>query len=79
MEQVKYDDNHRRLYYNAEEYFAPILPTTINFQIGGYKPLLQFLKSRKNRTLTAAEMETLEQAANAIADTVRQMEIIDRN
>ena len=79
VEQVKYDDNNRRLYYNADEYFAPILPTTINFQIGGYKPLLQFLKSRKNRTLTAAEMETLEQAANAIADTVRQMEIIDRN
>ena len=77
VEQVKYDDNHRRLYYNAEEYFTPILPTTINFQIGGYKPLLRFLKSRKNRTLTATEMETLEQAANAIADTVRQMEIID--
>ena len=78
VEQVKYDDNNRRLYYNADEYFAPILPTTINFQIGGYKPLLQFLKSRKNRTLTATEMETLEQAANAIADTVRQMEIIDK-
>ena len=37
----RYNDKMERLYFNKDEYFAPIPPEVFNFQIGGYQPLGQ--------------------------------------
>ena len=77
VENVRYDENAGRLYFNKAEYFAPLPPDIFNFQIGGYKPLDKFLKSRKERVLSLDETETMEKAANAIAFTIKKMGEID--
>ena len=77
VEKVRYDKNAERLYFNKAEYFAPILPEVYDFQIGGYKPLDKFLKSRKGRVLSLNDIDTIKQAANAIAFTIKKMGEID--
>ncbi len=78
VEKTRYDEKTERLYFNKDEYFAPVPPAVFNFPIGGYQPLDKFLQSRKNRTLTLPETETLQKAANAIAFTISKMREIDR-
>ena len=77
VEKVRYDEKTERLYFNPNEWFAPLPPAIYRFQIGGYQPLDKYLKSRKNRALTLAETETLSKAANAIAFTLDKMTEID--
>ena len=77
VEKVRYDENAERLYFNKEECFAPLPPDIFNFQIGGYKPLDKFLKSRKGRVLSLNDIDTIKQAANAIAFTIKKMGEID--
>ena len=78
VEKVRYDGKDGgRLYFNKDVFFAPLPPEVFNFQIGGYKPLDRFLKSRKGRKLSAAEISTMEKAANAIAFTIKKMAEID--
>ena len=77
VEKVRYDENAGRLYFNKAEYFAPLPPDIFNFQIGGYKPLDKFLKSRKGRELSPDDIDTMEKAANAIAFTIKKMAEID--
>ena len=76
VDKVRYDEDGERLYFNKEEYYAPISPEVFNFQIGGYRPLDKFLKSRKGRVLTAEELSTLEKAANAVAFTLKKQKEI---
>ena len=77
VEKIRYDETAERLYFNQDEYFAPIPPQVFNFQIGGYQPLDKYLKSRKDRTLTLSETETIQKTANAIAFTIEKMKEID--
>ena len=74
---VRYDESAARLYFNRDEYFAPIPPEVFNFQIGGYKPLDKYLKARKGRRLSADDVDTIEKAANAINFTIAKMGEID--
>ena len=76
MEQVRYDEKAERLYFNKAEYFAPLPLDIFNFQIGGYKPLDKFLRSRPGRDLSG-DIDTIEKAANAIAFTIKKMAEID--
>ena len=73
VEKIRYDEKTQRLYFNPTEYFAPVPPQVFTFQIGGYQPLDKYLKSRKARTLTLPETETLKKTANAIAFTIGKM------
>ena len=78
VEKVRYDEKAERLYFNKDEWFAPLPPDVFTFPIGGYQPLDKYLKSRKTRTLTLPETETLQKAANAIAFTLEKMGEIDK-
>ena len=77
VEKVRYDEKNNRLYFNKKEYFAPLPPEVFNFQIGGYKPLDKFLKSRIGRTLSPAESQIMERAADALAFTIQKQKEID--
>ena len=77
VEKVRHDGkDDGRLYFNNDEYFA-VAPEVFNFQIGSYKPLDKFLKSRKGRKLSAAEIAAMEKSANAIAFTIKKTAEID--
>ena len=76
VDKIRYDEDGERLYFNKEEYYTPISPEVFNFQIGGYRPLDKFLKSRRGRTLTTKELKTLEKAANAVAFTLKKQKEI---
>ena len=78
VENSRYDKKSERLYFNKEEWLAPIPPEVFDFQMGGYHPLGKYLKSRKGRILTLPEIETLQNAANAIAFTMKKMQEIDQ-
>ncbi len=77
VEKIRYDEKTQRLYFNQTEYLAPVPPQVFTFQIGGYQPLDKYLKSRKARTLTLPETETLQKTANAITFTIGKMGEID--
>ncbi len=77
VEAVRHTKYNEYLYFNKHQYFAPISLEAYNFQIGGYKPLEKFLKSRKGRKLSLAEIKTMEKAANAIIFTMKKMQKID--
>lgn len=74
---IRYDATNQRLYFNPAEYLAPLPAEVFHFPIGGYQPLDKYLKSRKGRTMTLLETNTLQKAANAIAFTIAKMPEID--
>ena len=78
VERIHHVGKTGRLYFNEDEWFAPVPPQVFTFQIGGYQPLDKYLKSRKNRTLTLPETDTIQKAANAIAFTIDKMVEIDQ-
>ena len=75
VEKVHYDEREQRLYFNKDEYLSPLSQDIFDYEIGGYKPLDKFLKSRKGRDI-GADIETLKKAANAIAFTARTVKEI---
>ena len=75
VEKVRYDEKEKRLYFNKDEYLSPLSREIFDYEVGGYKPLDKFLKSRKGRDI-GADIETLEKAANAIAFTARTVKEI---
>ena len=75
---IRHDGKTERLYFNKDEWFAPVPPQVFTFQIGGYQPLDKYLKSRKGRPLTLPETDTIQKAANAIAFTIGKMGKIDQ-
>lgn len=77
VEKIRYHENTERLYFNQHEYFAPVPQAVFQFQIGGYQPLDKYLKSRKNRTLTLQDTDTIKNASNVIAFTIEKMTEID--
>ena len=78
VEKIRHDEKGEKLYFNKDEYFAPVPLEVFNFQIGGYQPLDKYLKSRKGRTLNISETETIQKTANAIAFTIEKMREIDQ-
>lgn len=66
-----------KLFFNQQSYFSPIPREVFEFKIGGYQPLDKYLKSRKGRELTLRDVDTIKQAAAAIAFTLTKMQEID--
>ena len=77
---VKFHDG--RLYINDTTYLRvihadPITEEDLNFKIGTRKVLLNWLKSRKGRTLTPKDYDTIAQILYVIRETRRIMKDID--
>jgi len=70
---VRYDEAEQRLYFNTSKYLAPISPELAELQIGGYKPLEKYLKSRKGRDVFG-DLERLQQIGNALQFTLAEIE-----
>ncbi len=77
VEKPVYDAQHERLYINKTQYFVPVPQDVWEFHIGGYQVLDKYLKSRKGRTLSLDEIETIQNVVSVLRFTIDQMRRID--
>ena len=77
VEVVRYEEAAERVYINADQYFEGVPPDVWAFQVGGYQVLHKWLKDRKGRTLSFADLHHYQQIVKALAETIRLMEEID--
>jgi predicted helicase len=77
VEKPVYAAPQQRLYFNNEQYFAPVPEDVWNFHIGGYQVLDKYLKSRKGRELSLDEKENIIKVIKALCFTIGQMQEIE--
>ena len=76
----KITDAKKRLgnvHINAKQFFGGVPEVAWNFSIGGYLPAQKYLKDRKNRRLSAREIDHYQKIIAALATTAKLMEEID--
>ncbi len=77
VEKPVYAAAQQRLYFNAEQYFAPVPEDVWNFHIGGYQVLNKYLKSRQGRELSLDEKENIMNVIKVLRFTIDRMQEID--
>jgi predicted helicase len=77
VEKISFDAANGRVYFNPTQYFTGVEQADWDFHIGGYRVLEKWLKDRKGRTLTIAEITHYQQVAAAIRATRGLMAEID--
>ncbi len=75
IEKLTYKDG--KVFINKDQYFGDVPGLAWNFYIGGYQPAQKWLKDRKNRVLTNADIEHYQKMIVALAETGRIMKKID--
>lgn len=75
VEKVVYKDG--KVYINASQYFGGVPEAAWNFYIGGYQPAQKWLKDRKGRKLSNADIEHYQKIVVALAETDKLMKKID--
>lgn len=76
VEKVIYKDG--KVFINAEQYFGDVPEIAWNFYIGGYQPAQKWLKDRKGRALSNADIEHYQKMIVALTETHKLMREIDR-
>lgn len=71
------DPEQGRVYINATQYFDGVPPATWAFRIGGYQVCDKWLKDRKGRTLTLADVEHYSRVVAALSATRKLMAQVD--
>lgn len=77
VEKVSY--KNRKVYINETQYFGNVPEIVWNFYIGGYQPAQKWLKDRKGRALSNADLEHYQKIIVALVETERIMGEIDNN
>ena len=71
IQKIKFEEKESKLWINETSYFALISQKVWEYQIGGYKVLDKYLKSRKeNSELTLAEIKHLLEVVNSLTATI---------
>jgi len=76
VEKVAYKDG--KVFINKDQYFGKVPESAWNFYIGGYQPAQKWLKDRKGRALTNADIEHCQKMIVVLAETERIMKKIDK-
>ncbi|MEK9150182.1 MAG: type ISP restriction/modification enzyme [Candidatus Desantisbacteria bacterium] len=76
VEKVVYENGN--VFINKDQYFGNLPESAWNFYIGGYQPAQKWLKDRKSRTLTNADIEHYQKMIVALTETERIMAEIDK-
>lgn len=66
----------KRVWINDTQYFGNVPELAWNFYIGGYQPAQKWLKDRKGRTLTDAELDHYQRIIKVLLETDRLMKAI---
>lgn len=81
VENVSYAPPHHphpgQVWINAQQCFYGIAPETWTFTIGGYAPAQKWLKDRKGRRLSCADLRHYRRLCAALATTPRLMASVD--
>lgn len=75
VEKIKYENG--KVYINETQYFGNVPEAAWNFYIGGYQPAQKWLKDRKGRILTNADIEHCQKVIVVLAETDIIMREID--
>ncbi len=76
VEKVLYRE--KKVFINSRQYFGNVSEKVRKFRVGNYLPAERWLKHRKGRELTSAEIEHYQKIIAAIHETIRIMGKIDR-
>ena len=77
VEQVRYEAANERVRINTDQYFEGVSEQTWEFRVGGYQVLDKWLKDRKGRALTSADVRHYQRIVVALSRTRRIMREID--
>ena len=77
VEKVFYDERNQRVFINKEQYFEGVSKEVWEYRIGAYQVLDKYLKDRKKRKLSLAEIDHYMKVAKAIRLTIELQEKID--
>lgn len=67
-----------RVYINKVQYFGGVPTEVWEFYIGAYQPSQKWLKDRKGRELSSADIEHYQKMIVAMAETIKTMREIDK-
>lgn len=76
VEKLVYRD--RNVFINKDQYFGNVPEIGWNFYIGGYQPAQKWLKDRKGRVLSNADIEHYQKVIVVLTETDRIMKEIDK-
>jgi predicted helicase len=77
VEKVRYDAANERVHINNTQYFEGVPEETWGFRVGGYQVLDKWLKDRRGRALTSADVRHYQRIVVALTQTRRLMREID--
>ena len=77
VEKVRYDTANNRVHINSAQYFEGVPEETWGFRVGGYQVLDKWLKDRRGRALTSADVRHYQRIVIALTETRRLMWEID--
>jgi len=66
-----------RVYINKTQYFGGVPSDVWDFHVGGYQVCHKWLKDRKGRVLTFADIQHYQRVVGALAETITLMENVD--
>ena len=78
IEKVQYSEKEQRVFINPDKYFEGISPVVWNYHIGGYQVCSKWLKDRKGREITLADVEAYCKIATALSMTLKIQREIDQ-
>lgn len=76
MDKVSFEDG--RVSINAELYFDGVTEAVWNYHIGGYQVAHKWLKDRKGRLLSFADLQHYQRVISALAGTIQLQTEIDK-
>ncbi|HUU41403.1 MAG TPA: type ISP restriction/modification enzyme [Desulfatiglandales bacterium] len=77
VENVRYEDNNKRVYINKTQYFDNVPIRVWDFYIGGYQVCHKWLKDRKGRQLTYDDLTHYQRIVTILDKTIHLMQEID--
>ena len=76
VDKVSFEDG--RVSINAEQYFDGVPEAVWNYHIGGYQVAHKWLKDRKGRLLSFADLQHYQRVISALAETIQLQTDIDK-
>ena len=76
VDKVSFEDG--RVSINAEQYFDGVPVAVWNYHIGGYQVAHKWLKDRKGRLLSFADLQHYQRVISALAETIQLQTDIDK-
>ena len=78
VEKVQYTDDDKRVWINPQQYFGRVPKAVWEFRVGGYQVCEKWLKDRKSRKLTYADIQHYQKIVVSLNETIRLMAEVDK-